>query len=106
MLYLHVFTMVICTSLGQFMTNAFNFCWSHDLDVGKTEKKKKKKWNHIILIIIQHIDTLPKYGKMILDICHLHMTDNLRYLSSEWKKFFYETSTNLENRDSQNLNKS
>jgi hypothetical protein len=61
---------------------------------------------YIWLFIIQHIDTLPKYGKMILDICHLHMTDTLRYLSPEGKLFFYETCTHLENRDSQNFNKS
>jgi hypothetical protein len=41
------------------------------------------------VFIIQHIDTLPKYGKMVLDICHLHMTDILRYLSSDENLSFF-----------------
>jgi hypothetical protein len=60
--------------------------------------------------IIQHIDTLlPKYGKMVLHLSTTHMTDILRYpaISVIRKKivFFYDVSTHLENRDSQNLNR-
>jgi hypothetical protein len=53
--------------------------------VAATDQYKIDAGNRMLLkhVIIQHIDTLPKYGKMILDICHIHMTDILRYLSSE-----------------------
>ena len=33
----------------------------------------------ILTIIIQQIVTMPIYGKEALNICHLYMTDILRY---------------------------